>query len=378
MLDTPEKVARRMAAWRDELGASTLHWRLLRTRVPGRFMAGRGYEHPSRQAGRGMTWDDLQIVPHLACEAGIAPWLYVPVFDEGWPLATPAVRAVSYHNAMHAQHVAWQSELTRRHRDWLAVDRSGRRRQMGVVSLAYPEARRAFVERWLTLIAPTRFEGLFVCLRSQSKPADQADEFGFNEPAVADFHARSGVDVRRQPFDLQEWREHLGGYLTTLLVELREALAREGRALGVGAPRGDVLGPPLGNATLHWRDWVRGRVIDQLVVAQNSSQCPSMWHQLWPMHRGTGYTQNYLDGSNLPPLSEHLASTYAPVIAEGQAKLFVARQWSDRDDAIERELSASPGVEGLVFSSFRHDNPGAIARGDWRAGSRQTDSPSSR
>jgi hypothetical protein len=96
-----------------------------------------------------------------------------------------------------------------------------------------------------------------------------------------------------------------------------------------------------------------------------------MWHQLWPMHRGTGYTQNYLDGSNLPPLAEHLASTYAPVVADGRTMLFVARQWSPRDETVERELTASPGVDGLVFSSFRHDNPGAIARGDWRAGKRQ-------
>jgi hypothetical protein len=242
---------------------------------------------------------------------------------------------------------------------------------MGVVSLAYPEARRAFVERWLTLLAPTTFEGLFVCLRSQSRPADHGDELGYNEPAVADFKTRFGVDVRRQPFDPQAWRDHLGGYLTALLLELRGALTREGRALGVGAARGDILGPPLGNTTLHWRDWVREGLIDHLVVDQNSSQCPSMWHQLWPMHRGTGYVQNYLDGSNLPPLGEHVASTYAPIMAVSDAKLYLARQWSARDDAIERNLTTLPGVEGLVFSSFRHDNPGAVARGDWRAGKRK-------
>jgi hypothetical protein len=60
--------------------------------------------------------------------------------------------------------------------------------------------------------------------------------------------------------------------------------------------RGDVLGAPLGNTTLHWRDWIRSGLIDHLIVNQNSSQCPSMWHQLWPMHRGGGYVQNYLDG----------------------------------------------------------------------------------
>ena len=39
-----------------------------------------------------------------------------------------------------------------------------------------------------------------------------------------------------------------------------------------------------------------------------------------------------------------------------------------RCEQVERELRAIPRVEGLVFSSFRHDNRAAIARGDWRAG----------
>jgi hypothetical protein len=47
LLDTPERVARRMGAWREELGASALHWRLMRARIPGRFSAARGYRHTS-------------------------------------------------------------------------------------------------------------------------------------------------------------------------------------------------------------------------------------------------------------------------------------------------------------------------------------------
>jgi hypothetical protein len=132
--------------------------------------------------------------------------------------------------------------------------------------------------------------------------------------------------------------------------------------------RGDVLGPPLGNTTLHWRDWIRNGLVDHLIVNQNSSQCPSMWHQLWPMHRGGGYAQNYLDGHGLPALADHLRSAYAPAIDGSTTRLFVARQWCQRCANEERELCAIPGVAGLVFSSFRHDNPSAIARGDWRAG----------
>ena len=367
-LATPEAVARRMCVWRHELGAGSLHWRLLRTRVPGRFRAARGYRHPTLTAARGLTWNEMERVPVLAHEAGLEAWLYVGLFDEGWPLAQPHVRAVSHHNAMHGQHVAWQSDLTRTHPEWITSDRSGHQRQHGVVSLAYPEARRAFIERWTTLLAPTRFDGLFLCLRSQSKPADRADQFGFNEPVRGDFRRRHGVDIATDDFDVQAWRDLLGEYITMLLVELRDALDHDGRRLGVGTARGDVLGPPFGNATLPWREWLRLGLVDHLVVNQNSSRCPSMWHELWPMHRGTGYCQNYLDGGGLPPLADHLRAAYGPEAATTRTKLFVARQWCERSEVEERELLAIAGVAGLVFSTFRHDNPDAIAHGDWRAG----------
>ena len=367
-LDTVDKVERGMRRWRDELGAGALNWRIARTRIAGQFSAAPGYEHPSQTSLRSIAWDDLHLVPEIAHQVGLEAWLYVSLFDEGWPLAPTREREVSHHNAMHAQHVAWQSDLTRDHPEWLTVDRSGAR-QLGVLSLAYPDVRRAFIERWTRLLSPTRFDGLFICLRSQSRPADHADQFGFNGPVRTDFHARHGVDIVTEDFDVQAWRDLQGEYVTTLLVDLREALTQERRRLGIGVARGDVLGPPLGNATLAWREWVRRGLVDQLVINQNSSQCPSMWHELWPMHRGVGYLQNYLDGSGLPPLVEHVAATYGPALEGTGTRLFVARQWDHRDAEAEYGLCTIPGVSGLVFSSFRHGNPDAIRRGDWRAGS---------
>jgi hypothetical protein len=367
-LDTPDKLQRRLRVWRDELGAGALHWRMLRRRIPGAYSAAPGYRHPSETAAERLGWDDFEIVPALAREAGLSSWLYVTVWDEGWPLASEDERRVSYHNDMHGQHVAWQSDLTRDHPEWLVIDRQGRERQQGVVSLSYPDARRAFIDRWLRLIQPTQFDGLFVCLRSQSRPAETADQFGFNEPARTDFRERFGVDPAREHFDVENWRALLGSYLTALVGELRLALGRAGKRLAIGCARGDVLGPPLGNATLQWREWLRRHVIDRLVIDQSSSQCPSMWHQLWPMHRGTGYVQNYLDGRGLPPLVEHLSETYAPAFTQSGAELFVARQWFERSPEVETCLCATPGVTGLVFGSFRHDNPEAIRRNDWRAG----------
>ncbi|MGH9347538.1 MAG: hypothetical protein ACRD26_09760 [Vicinamibacterales bacterium] len=367
-LETPDALARRLDAWRTDLGAGALHWRMLRTRIPGRFSAARGYRHPSEVAAARIRWDDFEVVPRLARDAGLEPWLYVSVFDEGFPLASPRERRTSHHNAMHGRHVAWQSDLTRLHPEWVMVDRTGRVRQQGVVCLAYAGARRAFADRWMTLLDGTGFRGLFLCLRSQSRPAGHADQFGFNEPVRADFQSRFGCDILHQDFDVQAWRDLVGSYLTTLLCELQQALRASGRRLAVGIPRGDVLGPPLGNTTLAWREWIGRGLVDALVVGQSSSQCPSMWHQLWPMHRGYGHLQDYLSGRNLPPLTQYCAAVSAASGDDSahRTTLYIARQWSERTSEGERGLLATPGVAGLVFSSFRHDNPAAVARGDWR------------
>jgi len=366
-LANPDDLRRRMERWKDELNAATVHWRLTRAHIKGHYYAARGRRHPLRDQDRNLGWNFFQVVPHLAHSFEMKSYLYVSLFDEGWPLPPKRIREVSYHNAMHFQHTSWQSKFSRESPEYALTDRSGQQRQWGVLCLAYPEVRSHFCSRFMNFLQNTEFEGLFVCLRSQSRPADFADQFGFNEPVRRDYLARYGRDICAEDFDLQKWRDLLGGYLTIFLAELRQALTHKGMRLAVGVARGDVLGPPLGNTTVEWRDWVKREIIDELVINQNSSQCPSMWHQLWPMHRGYGYLQNYLDGYNMPPLLEHLESDYEPVFRDLPADLCVARQWNERSEVEERSILAQPAVEGLVFSSFRFDNPGPLSRGDWMA-----------
>ena len=90
-----------------------------------------------------------------------------------------------------------------------------------------------------------------------------------------------------------------------------------------------------------------------------------MWIDLWPMHRGTGYLQNYLTGAGMPPLEAHVRETYVPAMMGSKTALYLARQWHERDVREERSLGAIGGVDGLVFGSFRHDNAHLLALGDW-------------
>jgi len=366
-LHTPEALARRTEHWREELGATSLHWRVPHAMTPGRFHKAPDYPE-TIESRSDIDWDFLHIVPECAHQQGLKAYLYVSIFDEGFPLAPPEVRAISYHNAMHGQHITWQSDFSRRHPNYALVDRSGEIRQWGVLCLAYPQVREHFRRRFRVWLEGCEWDGLFVCTRSQSRPADFADQFGFNEPIRQEYQERYGRDICAEDFDPQLWRDLRGEYLTIFLSELREMTAALGMRLALGVPRGDVLGPPLSNLTLGWREWVGRGLLDELVINQNSSVCPSMWHDLWPMHRGYGYLQNYLDWHNLPPLSEQISETYAPVFGRtGISQLFVARQWDERSHAEEQALRAHPVVSGLVYNTFRFDNPEAIQRGNWVA-----------
>ncbi len=366
-LDTPEVLALRMAYWRHELGVRTLHWRVPKTALPGQYHKAPDYpETIEKRTGNKVNF--FKVVPEAAHQIGVRAFLYLSLFDDGFPLAPEEERAVSYHNAMHGQHITWQSDFSSRHPEYALVDRTGEIRQWGVLSLAYPQVREHFVRRFRGLLERGEWDGLFVCLRSQSRPPDFADQFGFNEPVRREYLERYGRDIVNEDFDLALWRDLRGEYLTLFLSELRQMTVDMGVRLALGVPRGDVLGPPLGNLTLGWREWLNVGLVDELIINQNSSVCPSMWHDLWPMHRGYGYAQNYLDGNNLPPLLEHLSETYMPVVArDGRTQLFVARQWDERSETEEQALLDHPAVSGLVYSTFRHDNPEAIKRGNWVA-----------
>jgi hypothetical protein len=364
-LATIESLTRRVQSWKQKLNTGIIHWRCTRDRIKGRFYQGRGSQHFYKVGKPQVDWDDFEIIPEIAHSHGMQAFLYVPLFDEGWALLPKKIREVSYHNRMHCQHVSWQSDFSRTNPQYAIVDRTLRKRQWGVFCLGYREVRKHLIRRYLRLLQDRNFDGLFICLRSQSKPADYGDQYGFNDPIQREYLKRYGIDIRTEDFDLQLWRDLQGEYLTCFLKELRKALNDAPMQLSVGVPRGSVLGPPMGNTTLQWQIWVKENIADQLIIDQNSSKCPSMWHDLWPMHRGYGYIHNYLNGSGMKSLEEDIVKTYAPVFDGKNTKLYVARQWQKRSDKKEKELLKLPGVAGLVFSSFRHDNPGPVRRNKW-------------
>ena len=56
---------------------------------------------------------------------------------------------------------------------------------------------------------------------------------------------------------------------------------------------------------------------------------------------------------------------YTEHIENSKTKLYVARQWDPISSSEELKLLNHPSVSGLVYSTFRYDNPGPLANSDW-------------
>ncbi|MBF0104695.1 MAG: hypothetical protein HQM16_05150 [Deltaproteobacteria bacterium] len=352
-----------------------------------------------------VCWDFLSEAVQMAHKLGMKIELYDSIFDEGWPLPPAKKRAVSYHNVMHQQHHSWQSDFTAKNPHFLICDKSQRRWQWGVPCLAYRQVRRHYIKHFSGLLKKHGFDGVFVCLRSQSKPPDFADLFGFNPPLVNAYkkqvanltlmprrkspwgtrlnssisrgmHPRSvdfefpinkyGSNILREAFDKNKWHQLLGEQLTLFIRELSDCIRKENKTLGIGCPLGSRIGPPLGNMTLDWQQWTKQNLVDDLIVNQNSRQCPSMWHVLWPMIKDVGYVENYRRHKTWATITKILAQQYVPLIKHTTSKLYVATQWSLKSFDNLQKLKVPNNVAGLVFSSFRFDNPKALKRGNWR------------
>ena len=274
------------------------------------------------------------------------------------------MRKISYHNEWHAKDISFQTRFSHDNPNYVLEDRMGNK-QWGVLCLAYPEVRQYLQNQYIQLLQDYNFDGLFICTRSQSKPSDFADQFGFNEPILEEFKSKFGKNILEDDFDLQLWRDLQGEYLTIFLSELNKKLVEIDHSLGIGCSRGEVLGPPLSNVTLNWRKWVDENLIDFLAIDQSSSKCPSLWIDLWPMHRGYGYIQNYNDSFNMNSLSEDLNQVYSEKFPNNQSKLYVSRQWTNTTPKDQKSILNHTSVSGMVFSSYRYENQSAIQKSNW-------------
>jgi hypothetical protein len=348
-LDMPEKIAAAMDEWRRLTEARTIYWRVSDWYI-GEYMECRasGFPRYFEEVARiRAAFDPLACAVEAAHRRGMRIYAYHTIYDEGSP---PEVK---YGDSTP---FIWQSRFTIEHPEYLACDRAGEKRHWGVLEYAYPEARQHAVGVFARLVEDHDFDGIYVCTRTHSRPADEADQYGFNEPVAVAYREAYGVDPRTQDFDVHKWRDLRGGFLTQLLRELRAEMSRRGKRVAVAIPCGESIGPPYGNMTLQWRDWVTEKLVDELVIGVGSGN----WH--YPSMKGKDRERGYLasqdEGWGLPPLDEAVRTAYAPLCAEhGVSLILPGGSWG----LAQRRRLADLGAAGYTFGSLSLDNqPGSL------------------
>lgn len=356
-LATADDIARSVERWVARDGAGRIHFREHEYyRRYGRIVHGtwRSDLFESRSA-----CDENAEMIRRGHEAGIPVWLYVTIYDELWldtDWAWPWDPGTN-----------WQSDYVRDHPEDVLVDRAGRERLWGVLDYNSEAARAYRVDVIRSLIGDGEWDGVFVCTRSQSRPAAHGDQFGFNDPSVRRYRDRHGSDPRADPIDIEAWRDVRGAGLTQLLRDLRAMTDDRGVGLAVGIPRADVMGPPIGNLRLDWRSWARDRLVDALVIGQISEICPSAWIHLWPGSPVEGYLADPVRGTGMRPLDVDLGEVFGPVCAATGTQLYVSRLHDEPDaDEETRIVDSYPAVTGIQYSTFRRDLGAAAAEMPWR------------
>ena len=276
-MDQPDKILRCAERWQSEFDAGALYWREMRSWSKFRI----GFTPPGAPPRKVFDdyerkgYDEHELITTQVKEMGYKVYMYATMFDEGFPLSE------GWQGGIYG----WQSQFTMANPEYLARDKEGRP-HYGIMEYTYPDVRRYTIRRILSALGDYDFDGVFVCTRSQSKPAVHGDQFGFNEPVVEEYGRRYGVDMMRRNFDLEPWRRLRGEGLTQFFRELRSALNARGMKLGIGVPTGNYIGPPLGNLYLDWKTWVEEKLVDDLVIDQVAVRCPSFWHLMWPKNPG--------------------------------------------------------------------------------------------
>ena len=356
-LASPDDIARSVERWVTRDGAGRIHFREHEYyRRFGRIL------HPSmrNETFRAeLGFDENAEVIRRSHEAGLPIYLYLTIYDELWldtDWAWPWEPATN-----------WQSDIVRDHPEHIAVDRAGRERHWGILDYNEPQARAYRVAVIRELLGRHDWDGVFICTRSQSKPAADGDQFGFNAASVELYRTLYGSDPRDPDVDLDAWRSVRGRGLTELLRDVRRATDERGLRLAIGIPRGDYMGPPIGNLHLDWRTWTAEELVDSLVIGQISEICPSAWVHLWPECDVGSQLLDPVRGTGMRPLAEDLDEVFGPVCARDSVDLFLSRLHDHQDpEGDVRLVEQHPYLSGIQYSTFRRDLGSDAASLPWR------------
>ena len=220
--------------------------------------------------------DTDRIAVEAAHQRGMEIWGVATMFDWGSSADTPCFGDFP-HNS--------ESRLRIEHPEWVPVDRSGVLKQGGPIELAYPEARRALVDLHMKFMKRDGYDGMAFLTYVENYSTRFQDEFGFNDPIVAEFKKRTGLDIRAKPFtrmaSRDDWYALRGEYVTAYLRELKRELAKGGKKLGMFINPAQTHFPQAwnvpelmmtgGHIYFDLEAWVREGLVDEFIAYGSSA-----------------------------------------------------------------------------------------------------------
>jgi len=204
------------------------------------------------------NYDPLQVAREFTTELGLDLYIWLDMFDE-------------YHPGLCSRFLRENPRLR-----WLSRD--GKRYFEGLRAYGFSEC----VENQLDVLrelAAYEPEGIYFSSSCHSRFKDRTGEWkesGFEEPVVARYRERYGIDIREQPFDMEKWHRIKGEFITEFFVEAKKVLDPCGIKLMLPAPIGDHVmwdyplwsGRSVAEFYCDWRTWADRGIADSLVVGE--------------------------------------------------------------------------------------------------------------
>lgn len=258
-----EEIAK-MFAFFQNLGIQRMFWRVsvsglvsypskVRTVYPGPFPPS---EKGKRLAALLQHTDPLKVAIEEAKKAGIQIYVWITLFDE---FGTDADGKFA-------------SDFIRKHPEYQWTAKDGETVFKGVLSYSFAEVRTHRLAE-IAEVLERNPDGVFLCTRTHSFywGADQGDDFGYEEPVREEFLKRHGANIRTSTdFDKEAWRNLRAEGLDKFIRDASRLVRSTGKKLAVGIPRlgTEEMGWPYGSAVIPWHQWVRDKVIDELVIGR--------------------------------------------------------------------------------------------------------------
>jgi len=135
-----------------------------------------------------------------------------------------------------------------------------------------PEVRQYWLKQIQTFI-DAGVDGIDIRVANHSTWACEGDQYGFNEPVVAEYRRRHGVDILTQPFDREKWKQLQGEYYTRFLREVRALTKRHAVAvqlhinglMGLRIRWWERNNVPV-NCAWEWEKWIREDLCDSVTL----------------------------------------------------------------------------------------------------------------